>query len=91
MDSRVDTVNAVNGVVLITGTCCFEGRCFEERCKLICWIAGAIFFFEGNVGVCMDGKRAVRNVKDVLTVMLYMILCCVSWLTSYKVVCVDVR
>ena len=44
-----------------------------------------------SVGVCMDGKRAVRNVKDVLTVMLYMILCCVSWLTSYKVVCGDVR
>ena len=35
----------------------------------------------------MDEKRAVRNVKDVLTVMLYMILGCVSWLTSYKVVC----
>ena len=45
----------------------------------------------GIVGVCMDGKRAVRNVKDVLTVMLYMILCCVSWLTSYKVVCADER
>ena len=44
-----------------------------------------------SVGVCMDGKRAVRNVKDVLTVMLYMILGCVSWLTSYKVVCGDVR
>ena len=39
----------------------------------------------------MDGKRAVRNVKDVLMVMLYMILGCVSWLTSYKVVCGDVR
>ena len=44
-----------------------------------------------HIGVCMDGKRAVRNVKDVLTVMLYMILGCVSWLTSYKVVCGDER
>ena len=46
MDSRIGTVNGV--VLIAAGTCCFEGRCFEERCKLICWIAGAIFFFEGE-------------------------------------------